>query len=153
MTFAAAALTLLLSAAPDPAFIAEVVPSPEGAAALRALDARAEATERSPRVLLWKLSAANSAQVLAALDAKLPGHFAVVVSDGPKTRVPAGGVLVWLKPGVAPDAFGAGRVIAPGLVLLDSAPGVATLKRAVALAQDPRVAQAMPNWWLRAVRK
>lgn len=152
---AALALLVVLAAAPDPQAIAEVAPTAEGAAALRSLDADAQVAETTPRVQLWRLSRANAGLVLAALDAKLPGHFAVVVRDGPKTRVPVGGVMVWLKPGADAAKLPA-RVVrdfGKGVLLLDAAPGAATLNLSEALAADPRVARAMPNWWLRAVKR
>ena len=159
------ALLVLLSAAPfvDPSSLAEIEPSPSGAAALRALDAKASVNESSGRVSLWKLSGGNSVQVLAALEAKLPGHFAAVFHDEPnpasKLRVPAGGVVVWLDANTNPERWALERAVVvkqsfgDGVLLLQSAPGAASLALAAALRTDKRVKSVMPNWWLRAVRR
>lgn len=154
-----ALLLLLLAATPDPRVIAEILPSAEGSAALHALDAQAQSTVGSPRVLLWRLSADRAADVLAALEAKLPGHFAPVIVEGAKLRVPAGGVLVWLKS--APDAAAfvdAHRLVVQrdfgaGTLLVESLPGAQTLALSSALLRDERVKTASPNWWLRGVRR
>ncbi|MBS1152579.1 MAG: hypothetical protein H6Q89_4277 [Myxococcaceae bacterium] len=168
------ALAGLLAAAPvswgqgrqafvDPQAIAEIEPSAAGAAALRELDPKAVVQPGSPRVSLWQLSGATSEQVLAALEAKLPGHFAPVLHDerspASKLRVPAGGVLVWLEASIDPAGWAEQRRLAVkqdfgrGLLLLESAPGAATLSLAAALRADKRVKTVMPNWWLRAVRR
>lgn len=167
-------LLVLLAAAPlswgegrqafvDVGAIAEVTPSEAGAAAVRGLDPKATVTQSSPRVSLWTLSGTNAAAVLAALDAKLPGHFAAVFHDeksaASKTRVPAGGVLVWLEPSTNPEAWAARKKLVlkqnfgNGTLLLDSAPGAATLALAASLRSDSKVKTVMPSWWLRAVRK
>jgi hypothetical protein len=168
------ALMLLLAAAPlqwgegrqafvDVSALAEIEPSPAGAAAMRELDPAAVVREGSPRVSLWKLSAADSARILAALDAKLPGHFAAVFHDEPnpasKLRVPAGGVLVWLDPSINPDRWAAERKLVlkqtftNGTLLAESRPGAATLALAAKLRTDKSVKVVMPNWWLRAARR
>lgn len=169
------ALLVLLAAAPvqggegpgqlwrDAGQIAEVAPSEEGAAAVRALDADAFVTSASPRVSLWRLSGLNAAEVLTALEGKLPGRFAPVFRDGPgpgsKLRVPAGGVLVWLHSAADAARFvGQHRLVVKqdfgnGTLLVGSAPGAASLALTAALLEDRRVKAVIPNWWLRAVRK
>jgi hypothetical protein len=168
------ALLVLLAAAPlswgdgrqafvDASTVAEISPSSEGAEALRALDPKALVREGSPRVRLWQLSSASSGQVLATLEAKLPGRFAPVFHDernpASKLRVPAGGVLVWLAASTDVDRWAVERGVVVkqrfenGTVLLESAPGAATLALAEKLRSDKRVKVVMPNWWLRAVRR
>ena len=147
----------------DSSALAEIHPSPEGAAALRALDPEAVVRERSGRVSLWQLSAGSAARVLAVLETKLPGHFAAVFHDEPsagsKLRVPAGGVLVWLEASTNAERWAVQRGLVvkqsfgSGTLLLESAPGAASLALATTLRSDPRVRIVMPNWWLRAVRR
>ncbi len=148
------ALLVLLAA--GPMFeVAEVEPSPAGAAVMAEVDAKAVVFERTPRVALWRVSV----DVLARLEAKLPGHFAAVIHDGPKTRVAAGGVMVWLAPGVNPELWASLRRVnvkqnfGSGTLLLESAPGTSSLALAAALQSDKRVVRAAPNWWLRAHRR
>lgn len=169
-----AALLVLLAAAPlkwgegrqaflDVSTLAEVEPSAAGAAAVRALDSKAEVREGSPRVSLWQLSGSDAERILALLEGKLPGRFAAVFHDEPnpasKLRVPAGGVMVWLTPSTRPDAWARQRGLVVkqdfgnGTLLVESAPGAATLALAAALRSDKRVKVVMPNWWLRAVRR
>ena len=148
---------------PDASAIAEIEPSAQGAAALRGLDEKATPTSGSPRVALWRLSASNAADVLAKLDSKLPGHFAPVFHDeqspASKLRVPAGDVLVWLHSAAEAKRFVEQRGLVlrkdlgAGLLLVQSAPGAATLSLAATLRADKRVKTVMPNWWLRAVRR
>jgi hypothetical protein len=143
--------------------IAEVEPSAEGAQALRALDASATFETASPRVGLWQLSTFEAARVLAALEAKLPGHFAPVFHDdnstASKLRVPAGGVLVWLDPSADAARFVErhGLVLrqnlGKGTLLVGSAPGAASLQLTTELRKDPAVKTVMPNWWLKAHKR
>ena len=167
MTVAHALMVLLAAGRGEPVVdaraIAEIEPSPAGAAALNALDPKAAILERSARVGLWQLSTGNSAAVLATLDAQLPGHFAAVFHDeripASKLRVPAGGVLVWLEPStnaarwVEQHRLVVKQSFADGTLLVECAPGKASLELAATLRADLRVKQVMPNWWLRAVRK
>ena len=147
----------------DVGTIAEVEPSAEGASALHALDAKATLAEGSPRVALWQLTSNNAATVLAALEAKLPGHFAPVFhdenSEGSKVRVPAGGVLVWLASSADAARFVqlhglvVGRDFGNGALLVSAPAGAATLALATALRADPAVKTVMPNWWFRAHKR
>ena len=143
--------------------IAEVEPSAEGAVALHALDPRAALESGSPRVGLWQLSTNDAARVLAALEAKLPGHFAPVFHDenstAAKLRVPAGGVMIWLHPSadVARFVERHGLVVKQnfgnGTLLVFSAPGAAALALTTALRADAAVKTVTPNWWFRAHRR
>lgn len=146
-------LALMLVLASGPGLLAEVQPTDAGAAALRALDPSAFPTERSPRVVLWRVADAD--QALRTLEVTHPGRFAPVFREGGKTKVPAGGVLVWVKDRSVVDArrLTVERDFGGGLLLVASMPGVETLALSDALAADPRVARAMPNWWLRAVKR
>ncbi len=146
-------VALALVLASSPGLIAEVVPTEGGAAAVRALDPSAFPTERSPRVLLWRV--ADAATLLPKLEAKHPGRFAPVFRENGKTKVPAGGVLIWVRDRSVVDArkLTVERDFGNGILLIASAPGAATLTLSDALAADPRVTRAMPNWWLRAVKR
>lgn len=114
-------------------------------------------------MVLWSLSQPHAAQLLAELDAALPGRFTAVFHDEPhagsKLRVPAGGVLVWLDASIDPARWAAQHQhvvlqnFGNGTLLLQSAPGEATLALAAAVRRDKRVKRAMPNWWLRAVKR
>ena len=143
--------------------IAEIDPSFEGAQALHALDVAALEQPGSPRVRLWSLSLSNAAAVLAALEAKLPGHFAPVFHDeqsaASKLRVPAGGVLVWLTPTadvarlIARHRLVVRQRFGNATLLVEAAPGAVSLALTSALISDPDVKTAMPNWWFRAHRR
>lgn len=143
--------------------LAEIEPSAEGARALRALDAAATFEAASPRVGLWQLSTFEAAQVLARLEAKLPGHFAPVFHDdnstASKLRVPAGGVLVWLEATADVARFVERHGLrlklnlGKGTLLVASAPGVASLALTAELRADLAVKTVMPNWWLKAHKR
>lgn len=143
--------------------VAEVDPSPAGALALQALDAKATLESASPRVGLWQLSSTHAVTVLASLEATMPGHFAPVFHDenstASKLRVPAGGVLVWLAPSadvagfVAKHALVVKRDFGMSTLLVGSAPGAASLALTTALRADPAVKTVMPNWWFRAHKR
>lgn len=143
----------LLAGAPQDDLLAEVGPTDASAAALSAVDPSAVRTERSARVQLWRVTDAGKA--LRTLEATHPGKFAPVFRDGGKTKVPAGGVLVWVKDRAVVDArkLTVLRDFGGGLLLVASMPGVETLALSDALAADARVQRAMPNWWLRAVKR
>jgi hypothetical protein len=138
--------------------IAEVEPSVEGAAAVKALSPLATRETPSPRVALWQLPGNDAARVLAVLEQKLPGHFAPVFHDdattAAKLRVPAGGVMVWLAPAeVARFVVRHGLIVTRdfgnGTLLVASAAGAASLSLSASLRTDPAVKTVMPNWWLK----
>ncbi|GEM_PF-3083843 len=145
------ALVAWLAAVPvvSGGLVAEVGPTDSGAAAMKA--AGGEVVQRTARVVLWRVP--DAAAVLA------DPRFTAVFHDGPKLRVPAGGVVVWLAGSTNVAAWASERgvvvekVLREGVLLLQSAPGTASLTLAEALKKDSRVKSATPNWWLRAAKK
>lgn len=133
----------------EESLVAERDGDEQTATALRAQGAMV--SHKKGRVRLWRVERASA--VLASEPKLLPVYRD---EDGPKLRVPIGGVLVVPARGVDPaklrDALGRGTVVAFGVVRVSCAPAE-VFSLAKTLAATPGVGWVQPDWWLAATPK
>lgn len=132
----------------DESLVAERDGDEHTGAALRAQGAMVAMTRG--RMRLWRVERAS---VVLTTEPKL---LPVYRDDGPKLRVPIGGVLVVPKAGVAPekvrDAMGKGTVVQHGVVKVPCAP-LEVFSLAKSLSETAGVWWVQPDWWLGATPK
>ena len=154
----------------NPGLVAELGPSPQGAARLSQATVLADSNAGSEHIRYWKMDRGMTSEQALQQLAREPasGRYSPVLHDAPNgdgpIRLLPGNVVVVLDPGWTKDAVGQWiarrklRVVselpfAPNMLLLHTEAGLPALELANTLHRSGEVKAAFPDWLAQKVVK